>query len=351
MRYNIGDKVRFLNDVGGGTIVKYIDKGTVAVLNDDEFEIPVSIKELIAVKTGDYDAQKTTDDDNAYYEKIKAVEAEVEPEDDYEKDDDNIYTYLAFVPVNQKDLTESDLELHIINDSNYHVYYNVMIKFGAMHVSHPGKLEANSKFPLKTFKKELFNDMDSLVVQCMYYKNNPHDVKPNVSKEIKLNPVKFFRESSFTENDFFHENAYMITVFEEAKPETVQEMPEISNKEIKKAIQEKEFDSRRGKRPRKFQSSKRKEIREIDLHINELLDDTKGLSNTEMLEVQMKHFDEEMQKAIKEKVLKIVFIHGLGNGTLKMEVRKELDRKYKKYRHQDASFKEYGFGATMVYLH
>ncbi|RLD67106.1 MAG: DUF2027 domain-containing protein [Bacteroidetes bacterium] len=349
MQYNIGDKVRFLNDVGGGTIVKYIDKDTVAVLNEDEFEIPVSIRELIAVQTGDYDAPKMTEDDVAYHKKTTTIEPQEVAEEDFEKEDDNIYTYIAFVPENQKKQTESDLELYIINDSNYDAFFNVMIKFGAFHVSHPGKLEANSKLSIKKIKKDLLNDMDSLAVQCMFYKNSPHDVKPMISKELKLNPVKFFKLSSFTENDFFHENAYLITLLDESNKGQV--MPEITKKEIKKVIQEKEHESRRGNRPRKFQSSKRKEIREIDLHIHELLDDTKGMSNTEMLDVQMKHFHKEMDKGIKEKVKKVVFIHGLGNGTLKTEVRKELDRKYKKYRYQDASFKEYGFGATMVYFH
>ena len=44
MQINIGDKVRFLNDIGGGIVTKIIDANTVMVLNDeDEFEIP-SIK-------------------------------------------------------------------------------------------------------------------------------------------------------------------------------------------------------------------------------------------------------------------------------------------------------------------
>jgi dsDNA-specific endonuclease/ATPase MutS2 len=47
---------------------------------------------------------------------------------------------------------------------------------------------------------------------------------------------------------------------------------------------------------------------------------------------------------------KIVFIHGVGNGKLKHELRRILDAEYKNLRYQDASFKEYGFGATMVLL-
>lgn len=348
MQFNIGDKVRFLNDVGGGTIVKFIDKETVAVLNDDDFEIPVLIKELIPDRIGDYDAPKLTEDDLKYAELSQKKNEQVSEEEIEEKEDDNIYTFLAFVPENQKKLTESDLELYFINDSNYHVFFNVMIKFGAFHVSHPGSLEANSKILLKTFKKELFRDMDSLVVQAMFYKNKPHDVKPVISKEIKLNPTKFFKQASFTENDFFYENAYLLTIYDESKQQ--QSMPEISAEEIKRAMFEKKK-SEKINRPKQHKSPKRKEIREIDLHIHELLDDTTGMTNKEMLDVQMEHFEQEMQKAIKEKVKKIVFIHGKGNGTLKTELRNELKRRYKKYQFQDASFREYGFGATLVYLH
>ena len=89
---------------------------------------------------------------------------------------------------------------------------------------------------------------------------------------------------------------------------------------------------------------------EVDLHIQELLDDTRGLSNADMLKVQMDTFHAEMAKAIEAGVKKIVFIHGVGNGVLKNELRRVLQRKYNKYPFQDASFQEYGYGATMVYL-
>ena len=46
MKFNIGDRVRFLNEVGGGKVVKYIDNETVTVLNEDDFEIPVLMNEF-----------------------------------------------------------------------------------------------------------------------------------------------------------------------------------------------------------------------------------------------------------------------------------------------------------------
>ncbi|PIX35574.1 MAG: DUF2027 domain-containing protein, partial [Bacteroidetes bacterium CG_4_8_14_3_um_filter_31_14] len=89
---------------------------------------------------------------------------------------------------------------------------------------------------------------------------------------------------------------------------------------------------------------------EVDLHINQLIDSTVGLSHTEMLNIQLSKFRSELESAIKNKENKIVFIHGIGNGTLKMAIRKELDDLYKHLQYQDASFKEYGYGATMVLL-
>ena len=101
---------------------------------------------------------------------------------------------------------------------------------------------------------------------------------------------------------------------------------------------------------KEFKSGKaiQSQIVEVDLHIHELLDDFRGLSNSEMPEIQMRKFREELDNAMRKGIKKIVFIHGVGAGVLKLEIRKELDRMKKKLDYQDASFKEYGYGATLV---
>ena len=89
-------------------------------------------------------------------------------------------------------------------------------------------------------------------------------------------------------------------------------------------------------------------IVEIDLHIGELLDDTCGMSNSEILNYQLDKFREVMEQYKKRREQRIVFIHGKGDGVLRKALLDELKRKYPDCRHQDASFQEYGFGATMV---
>ena len=96
------------------------------------------------------------------------------------------------------------------------------------------------------------------------------------------------------------------------------------------------------------EAEKKSNLLEIDLHAEELLDTTAGMQPKDILEFQMQKFRDTMQAHLKEKGRKIVFIHGKGDGTLRAALLKELRSHYKQCGVQDASFREYGFGATMV---
>jgi len=88
--------------------------------------------------------------------------------------------------------------------------------------------------------------------------------------------------------------------------------------------------------------------REVDLHINKLIDRVIGLTNTEILTLQLDAFRKELNQSIRSNEREIIFIHGIGNGTLKNELRRVADQEYKWCSQEDASFKEYGFGATRL---
>ena len=100
--------------------------------------------------------------------------------------------------------------------------------------------------------------------------------------------------------------------------------------------------------PAPAKKEKKAPVVEVDLHINQLLDSTSGMSHTDMLNVQLDKFRQTMEENKNKKGQKIVFIHGKGEGVLRNAVLSELKLKYKNFPVQDASFKEYGFGATMV---
>ncbi len=89
---------------------------------------------------------------------------------------------------------------------------------------------------------------------------------------------------------------------------------------------------------------------EVDLHIQQIISDYESLTPGEILEAQMARFTTALEGAIRSNQKKIVFIHGRGEGKLKYEIRKKLESDYPGLTFQDASFKEYGYGATLVIL-
>ncbi|PZD77041.1 Smr/MutS family protein [Mesonia sp. K7] len=101
-------------------------------------------------------------------------------------------------------------------------------------------------------------------------------------------------------------------------------------------------------RPQKVSFKREKVIpaKVYDLHIYQLTDRT-DLSAFDMLNKQLDFARYQLEKAIKERVPKLVFIHGVGEGVLKMELETILSR-YNNIQYYDADFKTYGFGATEV---
>lgn len=85
-----------------------------------------------------------------------------------------------------------------------------------------------------------------------------------------------------------------------------------------------------------------------DLHIDELLDTTAGMSPAEILNYQVDEFRKVMDANMHNRGRKLIFIHGKGEGVLRQALMKELRHRYKSCQVQDASFREYGFGATQV---
>ena len=86
---------------------------------------------------------------------------------------------------------------------------------------------------------------------------------------------------------------------------------------------------------------------EVDLHIEELTDDYKHLTNGEIVDIQLRHAKNIIEKARKNKINKVVFIHGKGKGTLRQELLSLL-MGYTFLEYYDASYKRYGGGATEV---
>ncbi|MFN8258770.1 MAG: DUF2027 domain-containing protein [Bacteroidales bacterium] len=341
MKFNIGDKVRYLNDIGGGIVTKYVDSQTVIIIDEDEFEIPVPVDDLILDQPFSY-RDKPDEKEN------KQKNPDQNKKQVENKKDDFLAFYLAFVPLDQNKTTDSDLMVYLVNDSNYGVSCNLVFHYGAMCVSHVKDIEANTKLEIRKLPKTGLNDISEITVQAFFHHEKPHKPFPVLNKSIGFDPVKFFRPNSYTNSDFFEELSCIFEIYNESK--SLNKESELKLKELKEAFIEKEIVNEEINKKPVSKTTRNEETWEIDLHIHELLDDTSGMSPKDMIDYQMDTFRKEMQIAISARIKKIIFIHGKGDGVLKTEIRKELKTNYRKYQFQDASFQQYGFGATAVYL-
>ena len=340
----IGDKVRFLNSVGGGIVKRFINKDLVSVEEDDGFEMPVLIKECVVITiAGDVTAEN----------KGINISSRIDVSDKqttrtYEtKEGNKLNAALAYIPSDIKNLSNSDYDAYLINDSNYSLFFTYSNKTGEKwNVRFAGMIEPNTKLHLELFKKDILNEIERVCVQLTAFKqNNSYELKQPVSVELKLDTVKFYKLHSFKENDFFSEEALIYQIVRDDFP--IKQV-QINSQELESAIKEKKFNDT-NKLKRHFEGPKIKNgIVEVDLHIDELIDSTAGMANADILNYQLDAFRNTLSQYKNKKGQKIVFIHGKGDGVLRNALLKELNSKYRTYSYQDASFKEYGFGATMV---
>lgn len=91
-------------------------------------------------------------------------------------------------------------------------------------------------------------------------------------------------------------------------------------------------------------------IMEIDLHINKLVKSSKGMSNFDMLTLQLETAKRQLDFAINKRIQRIVFIHGVGEGVLKLEL-EYLFNRYDNIKYYEANYQKYGLGATEVYIY
>ncbi|MBR5893346.1 MAG: DUF2027 domain-containing protein [Bacteroidaceae bacterium] len=358
----VGDKVRFIHETGGGVVTALRGKDTVIVRGEDGFEIPMPIRECVAVETNEYNFQKKNLPPKEEPKKARqpqAAKIAVSDEDDEvvpvvsfrpveRPEGERLNVMIAYLPVDEKSLSNTNFEAYIINDSNYYLYFTYSTVEGRnWRARAHGLLEPNSKQFLEEFTREELNSMERVSVQLIPFKNDKAYVpKPAMSVERRIDTVKFYKLHLFRENPFFDEGALIYDIVTDDKP-----TKEIfaDAEEVQRVILEK----KRGEaQPAQQQPkiAKGSDILEVDLHAHNLLETTAGLNAFDILNHQLEVVRNTINEHLKEKGKKIVFIHGKGEGVLRNAIMQELKRRYPRCLYQDASFQKYGFGATMVII-
>ena len=122
-----------------------------------------------------------------------------------------------------------------------------------------------------------------------------------------------------------------------------------AHKNIDSVISEKEPPKRRLNK-KKRTKDRFEPTMEVDLHIHKLVKSSKGMTNHDMLTLQLDTAKRQLDFAIKKRLQKVVFIHGVGEGVLKLEL-EYLFGRYDNLKFYDANYQKYGIGATEVYIY
>ena len=371
----IGDKVRFLFEKGGGIVKGFQGKDIALVEDENGFSIPMLIRECVVIDTNEYNFEKksvkvspnpsqgggfqTSQSKNNYSKSIASEMSESpllargigEAPSMERREGEKLNVALAFVPVDIKQISTTIFEAYIVNDSNYYIsYLYASPSAGGMKLRSQGIIEPNTKFFIEEFGREQLNEMERINLQLFAFKEEKNYMKkPAVDVELRLDTVKFYKLHTFsTDTPFFEEPALVYDIVRDDRPvrQVFVEADELKEALLKK----KSEDSRPNRTPQPARKQKADNTIEVDLHIHELLDNTNGLSNSDMLNYQLDVFRKTMDEYRNKKNQRLVFIHGKGEGVLRNALLKELKSKYGSCISQDASFREYGFGALLVII-
>lgn len=378
----VGDTVRYLNSVGGGKIVKI--EGQLAYVEEDGFETPVLLKELVVVMPAGHDTGKNGPkmmfDQKAFDEGRREIPAEEpkhkepvslpEPDLPIEETDhgEKLNIVLAFEPSDVKNLGKSTFNAVLVNDSNYFITFAFMRRSTEERgwtLVYQGTVLPNELIDLASYTHENLGEIERVAVQAFAYKRDKtFTMKLPVNVSRRLDLTKFHKLHCFRPGMYFESPVLEFPIINDDTP--VKQL-EVDAKAIEASMggkMEKDpvaelskkyrVDAGRDKKKKTAPEANPHKLLppiEVDLHIAELTDSIAGMKNSDMLNMQLDEVRKVMKANSKRIGQKIVFIHGKGEGVLRNAVLALLRKEFPKAELQDASFREYGFGATLVTVH
>lgn len=383
-----GDRVRFLNAIGGGVITR-IEGKTAYVEDEDGFESPILLKDVVVVLPAGHEAavkgSKIMFDQKAFdagkeAENVKSKESadnrvkRIEEEKGMEvsipveetSHGDNPTILLAFEPDNIKNLSKTRFAGVLVNDSNYFIdfiFLNRSNEDRGWEMVFHGTVNPNELIDVAVLSHEDLPAYGKVALQGVAYKKDKaFSLMPPLNVTRKLDLTKFHKLHCFRESKYFDGQVLefpLISLGEavaqiEIDPAKLEEgIKTVPDKQMVKELKEKFGGNKHSERNQNDSGNpfKKLPLVEVDLHIGELTDTLSGMEPKDMLEMQLKEVRKTMEAHSKRKGQKIVFIHGKGEGVLRKAVLDLLKKQYPKAELQDASFREYGFGATLVTVH
>lgn len=311
MQFKLGDFVRFVDEKREGYITRIIDSITVGVTDTDGFEIPAVVSNLTHVHG------HVTNPTIHHENKILPVALE---------DFNEIGVFLA---VMEDHKASSVVHFNLLNRTSYQLLLTLTTdKKGIYKGEFASVIQAKTNSQIYSANLADIEIWPEFIFQILSF--TPNNIKP----KTPLNLVKKFRAKDFSgakkEVSGLERYAWVIQLDEP--------VPLIDAQKLKESF---------FKAP-SVQPVIAKPAKEVDLHIENLRDDYQFLAQSEIINIQLAYFQQTLDAAIVHQLPSIVFIHGVGNGTLRHHIHKSISKHPQVRTFMDAQKEKFGFGATEV---
>ena len=378
MKFNTGDRVRFLSTSGGGVVSKILSPSMVNVTIDDGFDIPTAVNDLVkidlpqgaaarffheerkpAAKTPKPDSKPVATREAPVPEPVQAVAER--PLDDvdrvmplaagYRRSANPPGIYLAFVPQDQRWLITGQVDVMLVNFTDHDVLYSWFIKTlkGGWRGVDYGSVPPLAMIHIESVPRDRMALWGSGVVQLMIHPDKPHDIFNPVSVEYKVSPVKLLHEDSFRDYHFVEGRSFVYELVRLDSLVSMNQPGEPIEKYTTPAAPEpvKARQAEAVSVITRHRTAHREAV--VDLHVEAMVEDHQDLVPSEMLKLQISYFEKCLESAIADNYYKVTFIHGIGEGVLRNALREKL-KDYSQVYAQPAPIQKYGTGAIDVMI-
>ena len=352
MKFKVGDKVKFLNEKGGGIVSKIVSASLVYVATEDGFELPVQAGEIILMEGGSKSEKMFSEDFRVDLESTKSSGPSVMPAPAGSGKINNAAEetpgfYLAFIPTDQKWYIMGDIEVRLVNHSKHDILYNIMLEdesgdyFGFDY----GSVEARSTHVIDTFDREGLSGWTDGIIQIMIHDEEAAWLPLQSMFHVKAS--KFTSEGAYQDSGLLPGKAIIHKLAELRTCRRIMSKQQATAKE-EEPVMVKSSEHKKETLIGRHATGPHAAV--VDLHIGEIVDNIAGLSSHDMFLLQINYFVKTLESAIANNFFKVTYIHGIGNGVLKNAIIKKL-KEYEGLENKSASLADFGQGAIDVLIH
>lgn len=340
MKYEIGDKIILLHSKEEGTVVDVINADMVMV-EIGKVTFPVYLDQIDFPYFHRFTSKPTTK------QPAKKVEGyDIKPEKKkYETFKMDKGVFLSVLPVFRVEGYEENiqnLKFHLLNETNsvWKFHFQVWLK-NSMELEMKNEIQPFSNFYLSDLPFEALNDSPRL--EFIFSPKEPDPkLAPAFQKTWKMKTRQLFQQFSDLQARRDATLSYLLFDKYPLKPaKTDDYFDTVSIGNYSAGVTSPGSGNSAPEPPRQPKY-------ELDLHIETLTPDWKGMKNIEILAIQLNEFVYYLELAIQHHQHNMFVIHGVGKGRLKDEIHKILKDTPEVDKFVNEYHPNYGFGATEI---